>query len=147
MYRTWRAATAWALTLAVMATMTGSMMRHHVASAEGAGRSITVKARLIGWVARRDGFYLYPEGATVRLVVSTWPNLLGEEVRARLEWRRAEARWRLLDVTSTTLNRDSRGAFLVRGLPAGYAFRIRARVPAGQDHRAGRSPWRYFRVR
>lgn len=146
MHRTWLAATACVLTLAVMATTAGSM-RHHAASAEAAGGSITVKARLIGWVARRDGYHLYREGATVRAVVSTWPNLRGEEVRARLEWRRPEARWRLLDVTSTTLNRDSRGSFLVRGLPAGYAFRIRAKVPAGEDHRAGRSPWRYFRVR
>jgi hypothetical protein len=116
------------------------------ASAQEGRQTITVRSRLTGWVARRDGYYLYREGVTVRMVVGVWPNLRGERVRGRLEWRRAGARWRPLDVSSTRLNRDSRASFLVRGLPAGYSFRIRARVPAGDRHRPGRSPWRYFRV-
>ena len=108
--------------------------------------AITVKARLTGWVARRDGVFLYRPGATARLVVGVWPTLRDEPVRARLEWRRPGARWRLLEVSTSRLNRDSRALFLVRRLPEGYTFRIRARVPAGEDHRAGRSPWRYFRA-
>jgi hypothetical protein len=107
----------------------------------------TVKARLTGWVGRRDGFYLYRRGATVRTVVTVRPKLQGERVRARLEWRRPSARWRLLDVSTATLNRDGRALFLVRRLPEGFAFRIRARMPPTDEHRAGRSPWRYFRVR
>ena len=107
----------------------------------------TVTARLTGWVGRRDGFYLYRQGGTVRTVVNVWPNLRGERVRARLEWRRSSARWRLLDVSTTTLNRDGRALFLVRRLPEGFAFRIRARMPPTDEHRAGRSPWHYFRVR
>jgi hypothetical protein len=106
----------------------------------------TVKARLTGWVGRRDGYYLYARGATVRMVVTVWPNLQGERVRARLEWRRAGRAWRALEVSMSRLNRDSRALFLVRGVPEGYAFRIRARVPPGDGHRPGHSPWRYFRA-
>ncbi len=110
------------------------------------GAEVTVKARLTGWIARRDGFHLYRERATVRLAVGVWPNLHGERVRARLEWRRAGLRWQLGDVSSTRLNLDSRGLFLVRGLPGGYAFRIRAGVRRGDGHRPARSRWGYFRV-
>jgi hypothetical protein len=116
------------------------------AQVTGGGTDVTVKARLTGWIARRDGFHLYRERATVRLAVGVWPALRGERVRARLEWRRAGRRWQVLDVTSTRLNLDSRGLFLVRGLPAGYAFRIRAKVRAGDGHGAARSQWGYFRV-
>jgi hypothetical protein len=113
-----------------------------------AGRSqVTVKARLTGWIVRRDGYYLFREGATVRMVVGVLPALPHEDVLARLEWRRAGSRWRLLDVSTTTFNRDGRAAFLVRGLPDGYSFRIRAKVPSTGAHGAGRSAWRYFRVR
>jgi hypothetical protein len=124
-------------------TATGS------ASAEvvPAGVSITVKARLTGWIARRDGYFLYRNGATVRMVVGVWPALPREDVLARLEWRRTGNRWRVLDVSTTTFNRDGRASFLVRGLPDGYSFRIRAKVPATGEHEAGRSRWRYFRVR
>jgi hypothetical protein len=107
---------------------------------------VTVVARLSGWVARRDGYSLYRDGATVRLTIGVWPNLHGERVRARLEWRSAGRSWRLLDVSTTRLNLDSRGLFLVRGLPSGYSFRIRARVRAGDGHGSGRSRWAYFRV-
>jgi hypothetical protein len=117
------------------------------ARAEPAGASIVVKARLTGWVARRDGYHLYRDGATVRMVVGVWPALPREEVLARLEWRREGHRWRLLDVSATTLNRDGRASFLVRSLPEGYSFRIRAKVPSSPDHDPGRSVWRYFRVR
>lgn len=117
-----------------------------IARAQQGSTEVTVRARLTGWVARRDGYHLYPKDATVRSSVVVWPNLHGETVRARLEWRRAGSRWDLLDVSSTRLNLDSRGLFLVRGLPAGYSFRIRARVGAGDGHGAGRSRWGYFRV-
>ncbi|MDH4111779.1 MAG: hypothetical protein OEV60_03740 [Actinomycetota bacterium] len=110
------------------------------------GTALTVKARLTSWVARRDGYHLYRKGATVRLVVGVWPNLRGERVLARLEWRRSGTRWRRLDVSSTKLNRESRALFLVRGLPEGFSFRIRAKVPPTGKHGAGRSQWRYFRV-
>lgn len=116
-------------------------------AAAPAGASITVKARLTGWVARRDGYFLYRRGATVRMVAGVWPALPREEVLARLEWRRAGNRWRVLDVSATTFNRDGRASFLVRGLPDGYSFRMRAKVPATADHVADRSRWRYFRVR
>jgi len=112
-----------------------------------AGAAITVKARLTGWVARRDGYYLYREGATARMVVGVWPALPHDEVLARLEWRRTGSRWRVLDVSADTFNRDGRAAFLVRGLPDGYSFRIRAKVPPTGSHEAGRSRWRYLRVR
>ncbi len=112
----------------------------------GGETDVTVKVRLTGWIARRDGFHLYRERATVRLAVGVWPNLHGERVRARLEWRRAGLRWQVVDVSSTRLNLDSRGLFLVRGLPAGYAFRIRARVRVGDGHAAARSQWGYFKV-
>ena len=117
------------------------------AGAAPAGASITVKARLTGWVVRRDGYHLFREGATVRMVVGVWPALPHEDVLARLEWRRTGSRWRLLDVSTTAFNRDGRAAFLVRGLPDGYSFRIRAKVPPTGTHEAGRSAWRYFRVR
>jgi hypothetical protein len=117
------------------------------AVAAPAGASIRVKARLIGWVARRDGYYLFREGATVRMVVSVWPALPHDDVLARLEWRRAGSRWRVLDVSASTFNRDGRASFLVRGLPDGFSFRIRAKVPPTGEHEAGRSRWRYFRVR
>jgi hypothetical protein len=117
------------------------------AVAAPAGASIRVKARLIGWVARRDGYYLFREGATVRMVVSVWPALPHDDVLARLEWRRAGSRWRVLDVSASIFNRDGRASFLVRGLPDGYSFRIRAKVPPTGEHDAGRSRWRYFRVR
>lgn len=116
------------------------------AQVDGGGADVTLKARLTGWIARRDGFHLYRERATVRLAVAVWPNLHGERVRARLEWRRAGRRWQVLDVSTTTLNLDSRALFLVRALPEGYAFRIRARVRAGDGHGAARSRWGYFRV-
>ena len=124
-------------------TATGS------ASAEvaPAGTSITVKTRLTGWVARRDGYFLYLNGATVRMVVGVWPALPHENVLARLEWRRTGNRWRVLDVSTTTFNRNGRASFLVRGLPDGYSFRIRAKVPQTGEHDAARSRWRYFRVR
>ncbi|MEX1263649.1 MAG: hypothetical protein WEE66_06900 [Actinomycetota bacterium] len=117
-----------------------------IARAQEGSTEVTVRARLTGWVARRDGYHLYPEDATVRSSVVVWPNLHGETMRARLEWRRAGSRWDLLDVSSTRLNLDSRGLFLVRGLPAGYSFRIRVRVAPGNGHPAGRSRWGYFRV-
>lgn len=108
--------------------------------------AITVKARLTGWIGRRDGVYLYRPGSTARLVVGVWPTLRGEPVRARLEWRRSGARWRLLEVSTSRLNLDSQALFLARRLPVGYTFRLRAHVPAGAGHSAGRSPWRYFRA-
>jgi hypothetical protein len=117
------------------------------AAAATAGASITVKARLTGWVARRDGYHLYREGATVRMVVGVWPAQPRDDVLGRLEWRRTGTRWRVLDVSTTTFNRHGRAAFLVRGLPDGYSFRIRAKVPRTNEHEAGRSGWRYFRVR
>ena len=43
---------------------------------------ITVKARLTGWIARRDGVFLYRAGSTARLVVGVWPALPDEPVRA-----------------------------------------------------------------
>lgn len=107
---------------------------------------ITVKARLTGWIGRRDGVFLYRAGSTARLVVGVWPTLPDEPVRARLEWRRAGNRWRLLEVTASHLSRDGRALFLVRGVPEGFRFRMRARVPPGDGHLAGRSPWRYFRA-
>lgn len=113
----------------------------------GTGRRATVSARLTGWVGRSDGFHLYRPGATARLVVNVWPDLTGEQVRGRLEWRRAGTPWRLVDVSASQLNRDSRAVFLVRHLPLGSAFRMRARVPPGAGHGAGRSAWRYFRAR
>ena len=116
------------------------------AQVNAGGTDVTLKARLTGWIARRDGFHLYRERATVRLSVGAWPNLHGESVRARLEWRRAGRRWQVLDVSTTTLNLDSRGLFLVRALPEGYAFRIIARVRPGDGHAAARSQWGYFRV-
>jgi hypothetical protein len=128
-------------TLAPLAVVGGSTARAQQGSPE-----VIVRTRLIGWVARRDGYHLYMEGATVRSSVAVWPNLHGETLRARLEWRRAGSRWDLLDVSSTRLNLDSQGLFLVRGLPAGYSFRIRARVTPGNGHPAGRSRWGYFRV-
>jgi hypothetical protein len=134
------------LIVGLVAANSGARSFGTIARAQGATRSITVKSRLIGWVARRDGYHLYREGATLRMVVVAWPDLSGERVRARLEWRRAHRRWRLLDVRSARLNRESEALFLVRGLPDGYSFRIRARVASTDEHRAGRSPWRYFRV-
>jgi hypothetical protein len=116
------------------------------AVASSGGTQVTVNARLTGWVARRNGYHLYREGATVRAPVVVWPDLRGDKVWGRLEWRRAGRRWAVLDVSSVRLNLDSRGLFVVRGLPAGYAFRISARVPARNGHRADRSSWRYFRV-
>jgi hypothetical protein len=106
-----------------------------------------VTARLTGWVARGGGYHLYRPGATARMVVRVWPNLRGEQVRAVLEWRRAGIPWRRLDRSTMTLNGDSTAVFVVRRLPAGFSFRMRARVPPTPEHRAGRSPWRYFRAR
>jgi hypothetical protein len=132
---------------ALLAASSVTSMRSSPAAAAPAGAPITVKARLTGWVARRDGYYLYRDGATVRMVVGVWPALPHDEVLARLEWRRAGSRWRVLDVSASTFNRDGRASFLVRGLPDGYSFRIRAKVPPTGEHDAGRSRWRYFRVR
>ena len=132
--------------LATLAIAGSPISGWSAARAQQSGIEVTVKARLTGWVARRDGFHLYREGATVRLGVVVWPNLHGERVRARLEWRRAGRHWQVLDVSSARLNLDSRGLFLVRGLPAGYSFRIRGRVRALGEHGAGRSRWAYFRV-
>lgn len=144
MHRSARLVTA----IIVITTMfaSSSIVGGSVAWAQQGSTEVTVRARLAGWVARRDGYHLYLEGATVRSAVVVWPNLHGERVRARLEWRLAGQRWQVLDVSTTTLNLDSRGLFLVRGLPAGYSFRIRTRVRAGDGHGAGRSRWGYFRV-
>lgn len=117
------------------------------AEAQGPPAPTTVRTRLTGWVARRDGFYLYREGATARLLVGVWPNRGGDPARGRLEWRRAGDPWRLLDRSVTTLDDESRGSFVVRSLPDGYAFRMRVRVPPSSDHGVGRSPWLYFRAR
>lgn len=133
---------------AVLLTATALASRSAApAVAAPAGASITVKARLTGWVARRDGYFLYREGATVRMVASVRPALPRDDVLARLEWRRTGSRWRVLDVSATTFNRDGRAAFVVRGLPDGYSFRIRAKVPSTGEHEAGRSRWCYLRVR
>jgi hypothetical protein len=107
----------------------------------------TVTTRLTGWVARGGGYHLYRPGATARMVVKVWPNLRGDKVRALLEWRRAGIGWRRLDRSIMTLNGDSRAVFAVRDLPTGFSFRMRTRMPPTSEHRAGRSPWRYFRVR
>lgn len=146
-HRASRLVTVLIVILMVTTMFAGSASTGRSAARAQQGRTeITVRGRLIGWVARRDGYHLYREGATVRLAVVVWPHLPGEAVRARLEWRRPGRRWRLLDVSSTRLNLDGRGLFLVRRLPDGYSFRIRARVPAGDGHRAGHSRWRFFRV-
>ena len=131
----------------LLAASAVAAMRSVPAAAAPAGTSITVKARLTGWVARRDGYYLYRERGNVRTVVGVRPVLPHGDVLARLEWRRTGTRWRVLDVSATTFNRDGRASFLVRGLPDGYSFRIRAKVPPTGEHDAGRSRWRYFRVR
>ena len=148
MHRSMRPATVLMLMLAVWIALAQPSLRELAAGAV-AGERVrpTVKARLTGWVGRRDGFHLYRRGATVRTVVNVWPNLRGERVRARLEWRRVSAPWRLLDISTAVLNRDGRTLFLVRRLPEGFAFRIRARMRPTDEHGAGRSPWRYFRVR
>ena len=132
--------------LAVAVAVAEPVVGRSVATGGQAGIEVTVNARLTGWVTRHDGYHLYPAGATVRTPVVVWPNLHGEKVWARLEWRRPGRRWAELDASAVRLNLDSRGRFLVRGLPQGYAFRIRARVPARNGHRADRSVWRYFRV-
>jgi hypothetical protein len=129
------------------ASAVAAMRSVPAAAAAPAGTSITVKARLTGWVARRDGYYLYREGGNVRMVVAVRPVLPHGDVLARLEWRRTGTRWRVLDVSATTFNGDGKASFLVRGLPDGYSFRIRAKVPRTGDHAAGRSRWSYFRVR
>ena len=49
-------------------------------------------------------------------------------------------------MTTSRLSRDGRALFLVRGVPEGFRFRMRARVARGEEHLAGRSPWRYFRA-
>lgn len=118
-------------------------------SAEARGGRIepTVRARLVGWIGRRDGVFLYREGATVLMAVVVRPALARAKVRARLEWHRAGSRWRLLDVSTTRLSLAGRARFRIRRLPAGYAFRIRARVPPRAHHAADRSPWLPFRVR
>ena len=146
MHRALRSATVVAC-VALLAAWWPAPTGRAPAGAVSAGASITVKARLTGWMARRGGYHLYREGATVRMVVGVWPALPHEDVLARLEWRRAGSRWRVLDVSTTTFNRDGRAAFLVRGLPDGYSFRIRAKVPSTRSHDAARSAWRYFRVR
>jgi hypothetical protein len=107
----------------------------------------TVSTRLSGWVGRRDAFWLYKPGVTVRARVRVEPHLREAKVRARLEWRRSGTRWRLLDVSTLDLSDAGRAMFLVKSIPAGYAFRIRAKVPAGRDHTTARSAWQYFRVR
>ncbi|HEX7247384.1 MAG TPA: hypothetical protein VF351_04715 [Actinomycetota bacterium] len=132
-----------ATTLVVAQPLDG---RSAASAGQAAAVEVTVNARLTGWVARRDGYHLYVAGATVRTPVVVWPNLHGEKVWARLEWRRPGRAWAMLDASAVRLNLDSRGLFLVRGLPQGYAFRIRARVPARNGHQASRSGWRYFRV-
>lgn len=132
---------------ALLAASSATAIRSTPAAAAPHGSSITVKSRLTGWVARRDGYYLYREGATARMVVGVWPALPHDDVLARLEWRRTGSRWRVLDVSADTFNRDGRAAFLVRGLPDGYSFRIRAKVPPTGSHEAGRSRWCYLRVR
>jgi hypothetical protein len=145
-HRALRSATVVA-SVALLAAWVPAVSATAPAEAASGGASITVKARLTGWVARRDGYHLFREGATVRMVVGVWPALPHEDVLARLEWRRTGSRWRVLDLSTTTFNRDGRAAFLVRGLPDGYSFRIRAKVPSTGTHEAGRSAWRYFRVR
>ena len=122
---------------ALLAASSVTAMGSAPAAAAPAGASITVKARLTGWVARRDGYFLYRDGATVRMVVGVWPALPREDVLARLEWRRTGNRWRVLDVSTATFNRDGRASFLVRGLPDGYSFRIRAKVPSTGRARGG----------
>lgn len=145
MYRTARLVAAIAVSLLAL-TIVGELADGRAVGSSGVTTEVTVNAWLTGWVARRDGYHLYREGATVRAPVVVWPDLRGEKVWGRLEWRRAGRRWAVLDVSSVRLNLDSRGLFVVRGLPAGYAFRISARVPARNGHRADRSIWRYFRV-
>ena len=146
MHRVPRSATVIAVAV-LLATTSVTALGSGPAAADQAGASIIVKARLTGWVVRREGYHLYREGATVRMVVGVWPALPHEDVLARLEWRRMGTRWRVLDVSITRLNRDGRASFLVRGLPDGYSFRIRAKVPSTGEHEAGRSRWCYFRVR
>jgi hypothetical protein len=145
--RALRSATVIAFAVMLAASSVAVGIGSAPASSVPAGASITVKARLTGWVARRDGYFLYRGGATVRMVVGVWPALPRDDVLARLEWRRRGNRWRVVDVSATTFNRNGRASFLVRGLPDGYSFRIRAKVPATADHVADRSRWRYFRVR
>ncbi|HVF08984.1 MAG TPA: hypothetical protein VNC60_10440 [Actinomycetota bacterium] len=145
MHRTARLLAAIAASLLAV-TIVGELSGGRALVSAGGATEVTVNARLTGWVARRDGFHLYRENDTVRAPVVVWPDLQGEKVWARLEWRRAGRSWAVLDVSSVRLNLDSRGLFVVRGLPAGYAFRLSARVPARNGHRADRSSWRYFRV-
>jgi len=138
-----RLSIALALWLALAQGPTGSP----IDAAAGVRVRPTVTTRLTGWVARGGGYHLYRPGATARMVVKVWPNLRGDRVRALLEWRRAGIGWRRLDRSIMTLNGDSRAVFVVRKLPADFSFRMRARVPPTPEHRAGRSPWRYFRAR
>jgi hypothetical protein len=106
-----------------------------------------IRSRMTGWVSRSGGFHVYRSGTTARLQVGVWPSFAGETVRGRLEWRGQGRSWRLLDRSSTALNRDSRAMFEVRRVPEGFSFRIRVRIGATQEHRAARSGWSYFRAR
>jgi len=65
-HRALRSATVIACAALLAASSVAAMGSAPVAAAP-AGASITVKARLTGWVARRDGYYLYRDGATVRM--------------------------------------------------------------------------------
>ena len=109
--------------------------------------AVTVKTRLTGWASKSRGYHVYRRGATARLDVGVWPAFPHERVKARLEWRHPSRGWRLLDVSFATLNLDSRAQFKVRRIPKGFGFRIRVRIRPTDEHRAGRSPWSYFRAR
>jgi hypothetical protein len=136
-----------AIALALSLALADGPVAGPIEAAAGVRVRPTVSTRLTGWVARGGGYHLYRPGATVRMVVKVWPNLRGDKVRALLQWRRAGIGWRRLDRSTMTLNGDSRAVFAVRHLPRGFSFRMRARVPPTPEHRAGRSPWRYFRAR
>jgi hypothetical protein len=109
-------------------------------------RRVTVKARMLGWIDVVGGVYRYRPGSNARMVVVVWPMLPKARVVARLEWRRPGATWRLLETSARPLDRNGQVSFVVRGLPAGYGFRIRARVPPGRRWPGTRSDWCYFRA-
>ena len=126
--------------VALTAPVAGAVGSVHRGSHAGDGPSrSSPKARLTGWVARRDGYHLYREGSTVKLIVAVRPDL-ADERRARPTGvaapgcRLAVAR-RLVDQPGSTHSHQS---FLrPRGLPAGYSFRIRVKVPPGERARFG----------
>jgi len=133
-----------ALVVALVVSVLGILAE---ASVAGTRVDPVIRTRMTGWVSRAGGFHVYRSGATARLQVGVWPSFAGETVRARLEWRGQERPWRLIDRSSSVLNRDSRAMFEVRRVPEGFTFRIRVRIEASQEHGAARSGWSYFRAR